>query len=74
VWLEHWISVSGSTDQPATYFLGVYAFLVLVYLSIDVYLNYTTKVTACMQASVVLHNNALERVMVLPMSFFDSTP
>ncbi|KAF8932958.1 Canalicular multispecific organic anion transporter 2 [Dissophora ornata] len=74
VWLEHWISVSGSTDKSVVYFLGVYAFLVLAYMLIDVYLTYATKVRACMQASVALHNNALERVMVLPMSFFDSTP
>ncbi|KAF9205221.1 hypothetical protein BGZ49_004325 [Haplosporangium sp. Z 27] len=74
LWLEHWISVFDTTEKPVYYFLGIYAVLVLGFMSVDVYLTYVSKVTACMQASVVLHNEALERVMRLPMSFFDSTP
>ncbi|KAG0002100.1 hypothetical protein BGZ79_003605 [Entomortierella chlamydospora] len=74
LWLEHWIRVSNTTDKPVYYFLGVYAALVVAFMLIDVYLTYVSKVKACMQASVVLHNNAFDRVMRLPMSFFDSTP
>ncbi|KAF9347371.1 hypothetical protein BGX26_001151 [Mortierella sp. AD094] len=74
LWLEHWIRVSETTDKPVYYFLGVYAALVVAYMMVDVYLTYVSKVAACMQASVVLHNDAIERVMRLPMSFFDSTP
>ncbi|KAI7826006.1 P-loop containing nucleoside triphosphate hydrolase protein [Gamsiella multidivaricata] len=74
LWLEHWIRLSSSTNQSTSYFLGIYALLVLAYVAADTCLTYVFKVTACTQASIVLHNDALERVMRLPMSFFDSIP
>ncbi|KAF9171232.1 hypothetical protein BGX21_008399 [Mortierella sp. AD011] len=74
LWLEYWIRVSNTTDRPVYYFLGIYGALVVAFMLIDVYLTYVSKVKACMQASVVLHNNAFDRLMRLPMSFFDSTP
>jgi ABC-type multidrug transport system fused ATPase/permease subunit len=74
LWLEHWMSVMDMTDHSVTYFLVVYAVLVLVYIMIDVLLTYVAFVIACVRASVVLHENVLARVLRLPMAFFDVTP
>lgn len=74
LWLEHWMSVMNTTDHSVTYFLAIYAALLLVYIVVDVWLTYVSNVIACVHASVVLHENVLARVLRLPMAFFDVTP
>ncbi|KAF9962628.1 hypothetical protein BGZ72_000048 [Mortierella alpina] len=74
IWLGHWSEVFETTEKTVFFFLGVYACLVVVFMAIDVCLNIVLRVKACLRASTVLHNDALERVVRLPMSFFDATP
>ncbi|KAG0214035.1 hypothetical protein BGX28_002901 [Mortierella sp. GBA30] len=74
VWLAHWSNVFESTDRTAYFFLGVYACLVMSFMITDVCVNLVLRLKACLRASVVMHDSALERVMRLPMSFFDATP
>ncbi|KAG0052602.1 hypothetical protein BGZ83_002372 [Gryganskiella cystojenkinii] len=74
IWMEHWTSVVDTTDKPVGYYLGVYAALVISYMLVDVYLTYVCFVLACPRASKVLHDSILNRVMRLPMAFFDTTP
>ncbi|GJJ71378.1 ATP-binding cassette, subfamily C (CFTR/MRP), member 1 [Entomortierella parvispora] len=74
IWMQHWTSVVDTTDKPVVYYLAIYAGLVLSYMICDVYLTYICFVLACPQASLVMHEQILERVIRLPMSFFDTTP
>jgi ABC-type multidrug transport system fused ATPase/permease subunit len=74
IWIEHWTSVIDTTNRSVGYYLGIYAALVIAYMLIDVNLTYVCFVLAGPQASKVLHENILDRVMRLPMAFFDTTP
>ncbi|KAG0273311.1 hypothetical protein BGZ95_010872 [Linnemannia exigua] len=74
LWLEHWTSVMDTTSHSVAYYLIIYGFLVLIYITIDVWLTYISNVVACVRASVILHENVLTRVLRLPMAFFDVTP
>ncbi|KAF8933746.1 hypothetical protein BGZ47_010720 [Haplosporangium gracile] len=74
LWLEHWMSVMDTTEHSVTYFLVIYAVMVLAYIVVDVWLTYVCHVIACVRASVILHENVLARVLRLPMAFFDVTP
>ncbi|KAF9964056.1 hypothetical protein BGZ70_006999, partial [Mortierella alpina] len=74
IWLGYWSEVFNTTEKTVFFFLGVYACLMVVFMLVDVSLNIALRVKACLRASMVLHNDALERVVRLPMSFFDATP
>ncbi|KAF9576680.1 hypothetical protein EC968_005453 [Mortierella alpina] len=74
IWLGHWSEVFETTEKTVFFYLGVYACLVVVFMLMDVSVNIVLRVKACLRASMVLHNDALERVVRLPMSFFDATP
>ncbi|KAF9940196.1 Multidrug resistance-associated protein 1 [Modicella reniformis] len=74
VWLEHWTRVVDTTTHSLSYFLAIYAALVITYMIVDVYLTYVSNVQARVRASKVLHESVLARVLRLPMSFFDVTP
>ncbi|KAF9292451.1 hypothetical protein BGZ68_005134 [Mortierella alpina] len=74
VWLGHWSEEFETTEKSVFFFLGIYGCLVVAFMLTDVCLNIVLRVKACLRASTVLHNNALERVVRLPMSFFDATP
>ncbi|KAG0042983.1 Multidrug resistance-associated protein 1, partial [Gryganskiella cystojenkinii] len=75
IWLEHWTNVApdGSENSPAK-FLGVYAALIVVYMTMNMVLTYVAMVKAGLRASERLHVYLLENIMRLPMSFFDTTP
>ena len=74
IWMQHWTSVVETTDKPVAFYLAIYAGLVFSYMLCDVYLTYICFVLACPHASLVMHEQILERVIRLPMSFFDTTP
>ncbi|CAO3570415.1 unnamed protein product [Mortierella alpina] len=74
VWLGYWSEVFDTTEKTVFFFLGIYASLTVVFMMVDVSLNIVLRVKACLRASLLLHNDALERVLRLPMSFFDATP
>lgn len=79
-WLRYWISDSqqrerdGEEGRPASYYLFGYGRLVLVYMFFNVVSDYATEVICGIQASKVLYDRLLTRVLRLPMSFFDVTP
>ncbi|KAF9430037.1 hypothetical protein BGZ94_008563 [Podila epigama] len=73
-WLQHWVSENKTTAKSIGFFMGVYAALVIAYMLLIVWTSYTTMVSAGVRASERLHNNLLNKVLRLPMSFFDTTP
>jgi len=79
-WLRYWISDSqereknGEDARPVSYYLMGYGRLVLLYMFFDLVSNYTTEVVCGIQASKVLYDRLMTRVLRLPMSFFDVTP
>ncbi|KAG0284459.1 Canalicular multispecific organic anion transporter 1, partial [Dissophora globulifera] len=79
-WLRYWISDSearerdGQELRPVSYYLNGYARLVLLYMCLDVVVNYTTVVVCGYRASKIIYDRLLTRVLRLPMSFFDVTP
>lgn len=48
--------------------------LVLLYMALNITENYVTEAVCGIRASKVLHENLLDRVLRLPMAFFDVTP
>ncbi|KAG0290187.1 hypothetical protein BGZ96_006338 [Linnemannia gamsii] len=79
-WLRFWISDteerdrSGQVRRPVSYYLQGYGMLVLLYMCLNVTVNYVTEVVCGIQASKVLYKKLLDRVLRLPMAFFDVTP
>ncbi|KAF8941211.1 hypothetical protein BGZ47_007464 [Haplosporangium gracile] len=79
-WLRFWISdteerdCSGQVGRPVSYYLQGYGMLVLLYVALNITVNYVTEAVCGIQASKVLHENLLDRVFRLPMAFFDVTP
>ncbi|KAF9360492.1 hypothetical protein BGX34_007744 [Mortierella sp. NVP85] len=74
VWLKHWSSVSGTTNDGPAVFLGVYAALIVAFMIMNVGSGYVTLVMAAIRASTRLHELLLSKILRLPMSFFDTTP
>ncbi|KFH67872.1 hypothetical protein MVEG_06603 [Podila verticillata NRRL 6337] len=75
LWLQRWASREGTDRQDSIgAFLGVYAALVILYMSLDITVNWVIFIQVGLRASTLMHNNLLQRVLRLPMSFFDTTP
>ena len=75
LWLQCWASREGTDHQDSIgAFLGVYAALVVLYMGLDILVNLITFTQVGYRASTLMHNNLLQRVLRLPMSFFDTTP
>ncbi|KAG0359164.1 Canalicular multispecific organic anion transporter 2 [Podila minutissima] len=74
IWLQQWVGVVSTTTHGVGFFMGIYAVLVFAYMMLTVWTSYTTMVSAGVRASQRLHNNLLNNVLRLPMSFFDTTP
>ncbi|KAG0078619.1 Multidrug resistance-associated protein 1 [Linnemannia elongata] len=55
-------------------FLGVYAFLTLVYVLLYMVITWLGLAVARIRASERIHSHLLEKVFRLPMAFFDTTP
>ncbi|KAF9423739.1 hypothetical protein BGZ76_003621, partial [Entomortierella beljakovae] len=79
-WLRFWISDVEYRDRneieprPHSYYLFGYGRLIFFYLTLDIIVNYTVEVICGLQASKVIFDRLLSRVLRLPMSFFDTTP
>ncbi|KAG0225880.1 hypothetical protein BGW41_004478 [Actinomortierella wolfii] len=73
-WLEHWSSVASTTDHSLFYFLSIYVAIATVFMVCDYFLTYVCFVSSTVQAAKTLHDTLLNRVLRLPMSFFDTTP
>ncbi|KAG0263368.1 Multidrug resistance-associated protein 1 [Mortierella polycephala] len=75
LWLQNWVSQEGDGRQASlSKFFGVYAALVATYIFMDIGVNLIVFTAAGIRATRLLHNTLLEKVMRLPMSFFDTTP
>lgn len=78
LWLKHWIKISreAKDDEPLSLFmfLGVYAFLTLVYVLLYMVITWLGLAVARIRASERIHSHLLEKVFRLPMAFFDTTP
>ncbi|KAG0219753.1 hypothetical protein BGX33_001070 [Mortierella sp. NVP41] len=79
-WLRYWISDAeerdrtGEAARPVFYYLRGYGMLVVLYMCLNIVVNYVTEAVCGIQASKVLHEKLLDRVLRLPMAFFDVTP
>ncbi|KAF9156049.1 hypothetical protein BG015_007466 [Linnemannia schmuckeri] len=75
VWLQHWSSRSEASQRDSVpLFLGVYATLVLCYMVSDIGVNLIIFVGAGIRSSRLLHDRLADKILRLPMSFFDTTP
>ncbi|KAG0323846.1 Canalicular multispecific organic anion transporter 2, partial [Podila horticola] len=78
LWLRYWITETGDEENGdgrsiAFYLLG-YAFFVFLFMVLDVSANYSVEVICGIRASRVLFQKLLNRILQMPMSFFDTTP
>ncbi|KAH7046339.1 P-loop containing nucleoside triphosphate hydrolase protein [Linnemannia elongata] len=76
-WLRYWITSDereGEEDRPAYFYLVGYASLVLLFLVVDVTVNYMANVVCGIRSARILYNGLLTRVLRYPMSTFDTTP
>ncbi|KAF9080572.1 Multidrug resistance-associated protein 1, partial [Mortierella sp. AM989] len=64
----------GYDPRPTSYYLIGYGRLIVLYMILDVIVNYVTEVVCGISASKVLFDSLLTRVLRMPMSFFDTTP
>ncbi|KAG0258853.1 hypothetical protein BGZ95_004854 [Linnemannia exigua] len=75
IWLQHWSSRSEARQRDdVPLFLGVYAALVLSYMASDIGVNLIIFVGGGIRSSKLLHDRLADKVLRLPMSFFDTTP
>ncbi|KAF9146111.1 hypothetical protein BG015_011695 [Linnemannia schmuckeri] len=75
IWLKHWTTIGsdGHENSPAK-FLGVYAALVFTFMMLHMIVTFVVMVMAGIRASRLLHEQLLNSILHLPMSFFDTTP
>eukprot|EP00158_Paraphelidium_tribonemae_P007083 Partr_v1_DN28105_c1_g1_i1_m55327 putative ATP-binding cassette, sub-family C (CFTR MRP), member len=75
VWLKYWgtQSAQGNGDNLLLY-LGVYGLLGLSFAALIVTCTLIVRVVCAINASKSLHNDMVNSVTRLPMSFFDTTP
>ncbi|KAF9337504.1 Multidrug resistance-associated protein 1 [Linnemannia elongata] len=79
LWLKYWIGQSKETDDQGNppslkFFLSVFALLTLVCIVTGMVLNWVSFGVALIRASEYLHRKFISRIMLLPPSFFDTTP
>ncbi|KAH9063931.1 ABC transporter [Lactarius vividus] len=74
-WLVWWQErhVSSEWQRPQGFYMGIYATLG-VGQALAAFLNGTTIAFVVYSASRRMHDNAITRVMLSPMSFFETTP
>jgi ABC-type multidrug transport system fused ATPase/permease subunit len=76
-WLRYWITADereGEEDRPRYFYLAGYASLVLLFLVVDVTVNYMANVVCGIRSARILYNRLFTRVLRYPMSTFDTTP
>ena len=73
-WLQNWVENVYHAPYGLGYYMGTYALLVVGFLLLNLWTSYTAIVSAGVRASEQLHNDLLNNVLRLPVSFFDTTP
>ncbi|KAG0338569.1 Multidrug resistance-associated protein 1, partial [Podila humilis] len=74
LWLEHWTSLRDDESHSPAKFLGVYAAITAAFALMQYSVTYVIMVWAGVRATERLHDELLDSVLRLPMSFFDTTP
>lgn len=74
LWLEHWTSVKDDEGHKPALFLGVYAAITIAFMFMNYAVTYVIMVWAGVRATARLHDDLLDSILRLPMSFFDTTP
>ncbi|KAG0326962.1 hypothetical protein BG004_002850, partial [Podila humilis] len=78
LWLKHWIKITKEAEKgdapPLQLFLGVYGLLTLIYVLIYVVVMYLGLAVTRIRASRRMHQELLQKMLRLPMAFFDTTP
>ncbi|KAF9129232.1 Canalicular multispecific organic anion transporter 2, partial [Linnemannia schmuckeri] len=79
LWLRYWIGQSNKTDDQRSppslkFFLWVFALLTLVCILTGMLLSWVSFGVARIRASEYLHRKFISKIMLLPSSFFDTTP
>ncbi|KAG0012452.1 Multidrug resistance-associated protein 1, partial [Entomortierella chlamydospora] len=73
LWLKHWIKKNDETTDVVL-FLGVYSLLTLVYVLLYVVVTWLLFAVARIRAAERIHFNLLDKILHLPIAFFDTTP
>ncbi|KAG0298892.1 Multidrug resistance-associated protein 1 [Linnemannia gamsii] len=79
LWLKYWIGQSSKIDDQRNptslkFFLSVFALLTLICIIAGMILKWVSFGVALIRASEYLHRKFISRIMLLPPSFFDTTP
>ncbi|KAF9961946.1 Multidrug resistance-associated protein 1 [Mortierella alpina] len=78
LWLRHWIKVTKSAGDdhppPLPLFLGVYGALTFVYVVTYVFVMWLGLAVARIRAAEKIYDRLLDKILRLPISFFDTTP
>ncbi|KAF9126567.1 hypothetical protein BGW39_006512 [Mortierella sp. 14UC] len=76
-WLRYWMTAGereGEEDRPPYFYLAGYGAFVVLFLVVDVTVNYMANVVCGIRSARTLYNKLLTRVLRYPMSTFDTTP
>lgn len=79
LWLKYWIGqhskINDQRNPPSLkFFVSGFALLTLICILAGVILIWVSYGVALIRASEYLHRNFISRIMLLPPSFFDTTP
>ncbi|KAG0286811.1 Canalicular multispecific organic anion transporter 2, partial [Linnemannia gamsii] len=74
IWLKYWVTNSASGNLTLSEYLGIYAAFIVAFVLLSALVTYFAMVLAIVRAARRLHERLLDKVLHLPMSFFDTTP
>jgi ABC-type multidrug transport system fused ATPase/permease subunit len=74
IWLKYWVTNSASGNLTLSEYLGIYAAFIVAFVLLSALVTYFAMVLGIVRAARRLHERLLDKVLHLPMSFFDTTP